>query len=275
MSEILHSNLTIEMNTPLVPPAIVSCDINTKNEPYIIGIYKINNSIIIKGVLKKIISYKIFDPNSNILEHCLSDEKEFETIFSLTNEQSECIDVVPLSAISISASSIDNYLSGIGVYHRVFSYVAFNLNEDVLLSLSLDLDKLCDEIVPLEDSFSPVLNTIINKGFSTPLSNSLQNSSISNLNIKRFLISNVNKVFGKTLFLDCCLLYSFFNNQNELICSEKMPFNLTLNSNTINANEEYNVIGNDIIAILDSSINDSCHYLNETLTITISAKKEN
>ncbi|MGL4849349.1 MAG: hypothetical protein ACRC28_10580 [Clostridium sp.] len=274
MSELLISNITIEMDTPLVPPAIVSCDVNTINKPYIIGIHKINNQIVIQGVLKKTISYKIFDINSNIVEHCISNEQEFQTLFTLTPEQVQYIDEIPLSAISIDASNIDNYLSSITTYHRVFSHVAFNLNESVLLSITIDLDRLCDAILPLEDSFSPVLNTIINKGFSLPLPKSIQNVSLSNLNIRRFLIANVDKVFGGILFLDCCMLYSFFNNQNELICSEKMPFNLTINSTTINSTDEFAVIGSDIMAILDSSLNDSCHTLNETISLTVSAKKE-
>ncbi|MGL4875449.1 MAG: hypothetical protein ACRC30_12440 [Clostridium sp.] len=273
MSELLVSDITVEMDTPLVPPALVSCNISTVNEPYIIGIYKIDNLIIVKGVLKKTISYKVFDVNSNMVDNCISNEKEFQTLFTLTDEQSEYVDTVPLSAVSINTSNIDNYLSSINIYHRVFSHVSFNLNENTLLSVTIDLNKLCDDIIPFDDSFSPILNTVINKGFCIPLPKPIQNLSLSNLNIRRFLISNVNKVFGGILFLDCYILYSFFNNQNELICSEKMPFNLTINSTSVNATEDYAVIGSDILAILDSSLSDSSHHLNETISLTISAKK--
>lgn len=274
MSELLISNITVEMDTPLVPPAIISCDIKTINNAYIIGIHKINNLIIVKGILNKTISYKIFDINSSIIDHCISNEQEFQTIFTLTPEQAECIDEIPLSSISIECSNIDNYLSSITTYHRVFSHVAFNLNENTLVSVTIDLDKLCDDILPLEDSFAPLLNIIINKGFSVSLPKPIQNVSLSNLNIKRFLLASIDKVFGGILFIDCCILYSFFNNQNELICSEKMPFSLTINSPTINSTDEFTIVGNDIMAILDSSLNESCHTLNETISLTVSAKRE-
>lgn len=272
MIEDLSSNITVEMDTQLLPPAIVSSNLSTKYFPRVVASYLLDNALVITGILFQEVTYKTFDFNSKIITKTLKNEREFSISIPLNDHVLGDRTHIPHSAVSLTAHKINDQLSGIGIYHRVFGQVAFNLNSTIFINASLDLNDHCENKIGINDPFAPQINRIFTKNISLNLKSCIQNQGLSNLKIKRFFIAETSRVFSETLLCKCCILYSFFNAQNELVTSEKYPFNFVINSNLINAPDNYTVVGADILGILESNTSNNCSTLNESLSLVISSQ---
>lgn len=274
MTEGLTSNMTMEMDTQLIPPAIISSNLSTNYFPRVVSSRILDDVLVVTGVLTQEVTYKSFDFNSKVITKTIFNEREFSTTIHLDTCTLKGKTHFPLSAISVTAKTINNNFSGIGIYHRVFSHVAFNLNSTILISTSINLspNEDCEKSLEIPTTFVPQMTRIFTRNISLNLKSCIQNHGLSSLNVKRFFIAETSRTFSETLLCKCCVLYSFFNAQNELVASEKYPFNFVINSNLINATNSYSIVGSDILGVLDSNTSNNCSTLNESLSLVITSR---
>ncbi|WP_297637118.1 hypothetical protein [uncultured Clostridium sp.] len=269
----LTSNITIEMNTQLLPPAVLSSNVSTNYYTHVKECRLIQNNIVILGILIQEVTYKGFDFSSKVTTNTLTNEQEFSISVHVEDYVLGERSHIPSSAIFLSAHSVDDTLSGIGIYHRSFEHVAFNLNSTILINATINLKDSCDRELDPIHIYTPQLNSLFTKNVTLSLKPCIQNYGLSALNVKRFFIAETSRTFSETLLCNCCILYSFFNVQNELIGSEKYPFKFVLHSPLINSTENYVVMGADILGVLESNTSNNCSTLSESLSLVLSTQR--
>lgn len=271
----LTSNITVEMNSQLLPPAILSSNVTTNYHTHIKECRLIQNNIVILGILVQEVTYKAFDFTSKVITNTITNEQEFSMAVHIEDYILGERSAIPTSSIFLSAHSVDNILSGIGIYHRSFEHVAFNLNSTILITASINLKDPCDHELDPIHIYTPQINNLFTKNITLALKPCIQNYGLSSLNVKRFFIAETSRTFSETLLCNCCILYSFFNVQNELIGSEKYPFKFVVHSPLINSTENYVVMGADILGVLESNTSNNCSTLSESLSLVLSTQRIN